>query len=278
MIFQSKESLENTIVLYLTDHPSKSAHEIYEYINSKEKKYSLQGVYKELKKLDTLGVIIKIEKRFSLRLPWVLELTSLADKVSEKYLNPKFSSLLPDENQKEIWHFDNLFKLNHLWTQILLTLVEQSKEKVILGWNPHTWFHLAETKEEERYIKALELSESKLYLLIGGDHYLDKWAEKYLEKSYIKYSYAKTAFQEERSRYYNVVDDYVITVKLDEGTTYAIEALYEKTLSEKDLNISEIMDIFNKKVKASIWLEKNKAKADEIKGRFEKEFVLRLRK
>jgi len=276
MIFQSKITLENLITQYISINPAKTANEIHEYLLTEKHSYTLQGVYKELKKLDKEGILLKVDKKFSLRLPWALEFTSLAQKIEQAYLSPKYKALLPEDNKKEIWHFDNLFKLNDLWAQILLALVEQSKEKVILGWNPHTWFHLAESKEEERYLKSLELSNAKLYLIIGGNHYLDKWAEKYLKKDYIKYSFGKSGFQEERSKYINIVGDYVLTVKLDQDITDTIEYLYETTPSEERMNISQIVSIFNKKVKASIWLEKDNEKAQLIRGRFERFFGIKF--
>ena len=272
MLFQSKISLENLIIGYLAQYSNKSAHEIFEHLKMAKHPYTLQGVYKELKKLDREGVILKVDKKHSLRLSWALEYTALARSIEESYLSPQYVALLPKANKKEIWRFDNLFKLNDLWAQLLLVLAEQSKDKIICGWNPHTWFHLAEAKEEEKYIQSLERLGVKLYLFIGGNHYLDVWAEKYLKKEHINYSYAKTSFQEERSKYYNVVDDYILTVKLDQDTTDRIEALYEKTLSQEEMNIAEIMSIFNRKVKASLWLERDPSKAELYRKRFAREF------
>ncbi len=272
MLFQSHNSLENLIVLYLCQHPDKTAQEIYTYLVSKNHKYSLQGIYKELNKLDTESVLLKVDKKWNLRLPWVHEMTSFAGKIENTYLSPKFNSLLPEEGKKQIWHFDNLFKMNDLWSQILLTLVEQSREKIILGWNPHTWFHLAEAKEEEKYLKSLESSGARLYLIIGGNNYLDKWAEKYLKKPYVHYSFGKSVFQEQRSKYINVIDDYVVTIKLDDDITNLIELLYETTLSEEEMSISQIISIFNQKVEATIWLEKSPEQARLLKGRFKRYF------
>src|SRR3989344_6358138 len=143
------------------------------------KDYSIQGLYKELKKLQEEGVLFKLGNQYSLRLPWVLDFISLADTISATYIErPQLPLILPEINKKEIWHFTDLLKMNDFWSHVLLALLQESKRKILLGYNPHPWFHLVQTNQEEQYIKSLKLAESKLYLIIGGDFFLDRWTEK----------------------------------------------------------------------------------------------------
>jgi hypothetical protein len=235
------------------------------------KHYSVQGLYKELRKLQEEGVLFKLKNKYSLRFPWVFDFISLADKLSETYTQqPQFPLILPEINKKEIWHFSSLLKMNDFWSHILLILIQQSKHKVLLGWNPHPWFHLVQTKQEEQYIKALKLARSKLYLIVGGRSLLDKWTEKFWDKETVRYSFGKSDFHNERSTYFNVIDEYVVTVKLQPKTAQAIDTIYENTKSMDDLNINSILLIFNQKTKCSIWLEKNPQKAKKIGIKFKK--------
>ena len=151
-----------------------------------------------------------------------------------------------------------------------MVLLQQSKHKILLGWNPHPWFHLVQTKQEEQYIKSLKLAKSKLYLIVGGDSFLDRWTEKFWDKKMIEYSFGKSDFYNERSTYFNVVDDYVITVKLDPKISQAIDAIYKNTKSLNDLNLQSILLVFHQKTKSSIWLEKNPEKARKIRIKFKK--------
>lgn len=235
------------------------------------KNYSIQGLYKELRKLQEEGVLFKLRNKYSLRLPWVFDFISLADKLSTTYTErPQLPLILPEINKKEIWHFSDLLKMNDFWSHILLILIQQSKHKVLLGWNPHPWFHLVQTKQEEQYIKALKLARSKLYLILGGSSLLDKWTEKFWDKETVHYSFGKSDFHNERSTYFNVIDDYVVTVKLEPKTAQAIDAIYENTKSIDDLNLQSILSIFNQETKCSIWLEKNPEKAKKIGVKFKK--------
>lgn len=235
------------------------------------KSYSVQGLYKELRNLQKEGVVFKLGNKYSLRLPWVLDFISQSEVLSKTYVErPQLTAILPNANKKEIWHFSNLLKMNDFWSHLLLILLEQSKDKVVLGWNPHPWFHLVQTEKEEQYIKALKLAKSKLYLIVGGNTFLDKWTEKFWDEKVVKYSYGKSDFHKERSLYLNVVDDYVINIKLDSDISHAIDAIYTRTKSMNDLDLPSILSIFNQKTDASIWLEKNPEKAKKIRNKFRK--------
>jgi len=90
------------------------------------------------------------------------------------------------------------------------------------------------------------------------------------------HSFGKSVFEEKGLDYINVIDDYVFTVKLDNQTTKAINNFYNNTSSIEKMNLSNMLDIFHGKVKASIWLEKNPEKAQKIKGRFTRFFGIKF--
>jgi hypothetical protein len=201
----------------------------------------------------------------------VLERIEEAASMTSAYVErPQLPALLPDENKKEIWHFTDLLKMNDFWSHILLILVQQSKNKVLLGYNPHPWFHLAQTKQEKQYIQALERTNSKLYLIIGGDTCLDKWTEKFWNKKIVSHSFAQSDFHDERATYLNVVDDYIVTIKIDPKTAHAIDDIYANTKFMDDLDLQSVLRIFQQKTKCSVWLEKNPDKAKKIKTKFKK--------
>jgi hypothetical protein len=275
MILQTNKNLEDYAVEILAENPNVEAHQIKEKLSQFGKKYTIQAIYKTLNKLIEGGVVVKLGKLYSLRIPWVLDLENLTGKIRTTYLeSPLVKGVLPDNNKKEVWRFNNLLRLNDFWSQILLILVQQSEDKKLFGYNPHPWFHLVQTEQELQYLKSIGIAKGKLFLIIGGRTYLDRWAEKYFDKKIIEYSFAKSSFKEKNFDYINVIDDYIVTVKIDQVTTEAIDKLYSKTTSFEAINISELLGIFDSKVKASFCLEKNPDKALKIKKRFKDFFGL----
>ena len=277
MILQTYKNIEDYLVEILAEEANLNVSQIRERLTQIGKKYTIQAIYKVLKNLQEGGVVVKINKCYSLRIPWALNLEHLSNQIRATYLeSPLLAEILPDINKKEIWHFNNLLRLNDFWSQILLILIKQSKKKILLGYNPHPWFHLVQTKQEEQYIKSINLARGKLYLIIGGRTYLDKWVEKFFDKNTVAHSFGRSVFEEKGLDYINVIDDYILTVKLDGVTTKEIDNLYKNTDSIEKMNLHNVLKIFNGKVKAGIWLEKNPQKAEKIKGRFTRFFGIKF--
>ncbi|HEV7449352.1 MAG TPA: hypothetical protein VGP13_02305 [Candidatus Paceibacterota bacterium] len=264
--------LKTQIIKTLAAHPSLGGQDIQKKVAQMSgERYSIQGVYKDLRKLQKEGVIFKLRKKYSLRLPWVLEYIEQADAMADTYLErPSLPTLFPSKGQKTIWHFTDLLKMNDFWSHLLLLLLQQSKDKTLLGYNPHPWFHLVQTKQEEQYIHALRRTSSKLRLIVGGNTYLDKWTEKFLDKRVVSHSFAKSSFHTERAIYFNVIDDYVITVKLDPHIAQEIDRIYADTKSMDDLDLLSVLRLFRQKTKVRMWLEQNPAKAKGFRTKFKK--------
>lgn len=272
MLFHTQETLSEHMVKILGDQHAISAQRIHALLK-KTRKCSIQAVYKELRNLQEGGVAVKIKKRYSLRIPWAIAFVSFAKKIERQYLeSSQLIAILPEHNQKAIWHFSHLLRLNDFWSQLLLLLIQQSKEKILCGWNPHTWFHLAQTKQEKQYIDSLKKTKSKLYLVIGGDTYLDKWAEKFFDKRVVEYAFGKQLFSKKQPRYLNIIDDYVLTVRIDSKTAQSIDKIYNSIHSGEELNIARILEVFQNKITASIWLENNPKKAQFLREKFNRFF------
>ena len=271
MILDASPNLDEKIVVTLANSYL-SAKELHQRIDS-QTAYSLRGIYKELNKLQENGVVVKVKDKYGLRIPWAIDLLSLAEKINHHYVNQlSLQTLTLKEDERTIWHFNDLFHLNDFWSQILLKLVKEVKSKTMLGWNPHPWFHLIQTEQENQYIRSLQLSNVRLYLIVGGKNYLDKWPEKFWDINTVEYAFATSSFESNQSQYINIIGDYVLTVKLDKQTTEAIEKIYQTVQSAEDIDLAEILKVFHSKVKASIWLEKNPKKATILRKRFEKYF------
>lgn len=271
MILRANENLEDLIVKILAQYPDISASEIFKNIDTTNKTYSLQGIYKELKKLQNEGVVVKYKQTFSLRLPWVLEFVSLADTVEYQYIR-RISNQIPDYKDKQIWHFTNLLRLNDFWSQILLQLIQQSKTRTVLAWNPHPWFHLAQKEQEAQFIKALELTKSTMYVIVGGNTFLDVWTKQFWKEPTVVHSFSKGPFDAKQQEYINVIDQYIITVKLSKDMADIIDGIYKKTQEIGVHNIFEIVELFNTRTSAKIILEKNPRKAQKITRQFKQFF------
>lgn len=270
MLCDTDPSLAERIVMFLGKRPKSTAKQIEKEVHM----YSIQAVYKALRQLQDEGVVLKEGMYFNLRLTWIHDILSYSDTIKKQYLESfTISSILPDENKKEIWHFYNLYSLNNFWSQLLLLLLEDAEKKVLLGWNPHPWFHLIQMEQEKRYIQALRSLQAKLYLIVGGRTYLDTWASQFWDTKTVEYAYSEEGvLGYKRSEYINVIGDYVVTVKLDTKTTKKIDSLYSAAFRLEDINLPAIIAMLNSDVRAAVWLEKKPEKAQKIRKQFKQFF------
>src|SRR3989344_1994433 len=265
------KQLQERIIGALGQKPFLTVAELEKHINrSGKQEYSAKAFYKELRLLRENGVVVTTQRKHALRLPWVLETLSFSEILERNYVNHPSLPGLNSLERKWVWRFGDLLTMNDFWSHLLLVLIQQSKKKVLLGWNPHPWFHLVQTKQEEQYVRALKRARSKLHLIVGGNTYLDRWAEQFWDKGVVEYSFGKSPFEKERSTYVNVIDDYVITVKLDPKVAAEIDRIYAETRSLDTLDLPGILSLFRNKTRVMIRLEKNALKAKKIKTKFKR--------
>lgn len=277
MLFEGKEKLDERIVRLLGELPKANAVNLQASLKAQGAMVTIQAIYKELKILRHSGIIVKTGTYYRLSFSWILHLTDFANKLRVTYLrDAKNTSLLPTAGGKNVWRFQSLLQLNEFWSHILLLLVEHSPQKKLLGWNPHPWFHLVQTKQEERYITSLKLAHGTLHLILGGNTFLDRWVERFFDKNVVHHSFGKSVFQKLRSMYINVIDEYVLTVKLDDNTATAIDEFYGEVKRQEDLNSAVIINIFHSRARAVLRLEHNPSKAEKIRRKFEAFFGERL--
>ncbi|MSU55698.1 MAG: hypothetical protein EXS51_00075 [Candidatus Taylorbacteria bacterium] len=271
MLFGTKEQLEERIIRLLGEKTPLIAGEIRMHLGRKPP--SIQGVYKALRALQREGALVKFKKQYSLQMAWVLSLFSFTDSLSKMYLDATHEHLIPDRGQKRSWKFTNLLRLNELWSHLLLILSSGPDRKKLLGWNPHLWFHLVQTKQEKQYINALSQAGRKLYVIIGSKSFLDTWAAtSFLSKETVTYSFGKSPFHGKNTAYKNIIGDYVLTVTLHPTTLEQIEELYRTTSSFSPTLIQKAITLFTDSKPAKITLEHHTRKAAQLRRKFEQFF------
>ena len=210
---------------------------------------------------------MKENDRYSLNLAWVIDMLGLFDDLQSTYLKAPLTSLLPEVHQSA-WKFPNLRRLDRFWVHWLLLLFNTSQKKVMFEWIPHPWFMLAHPEQEERLVRAMKQTGGKLYMVIGGRTYLDNCYLKYWSEDLFEYVLDADAFENQRSTYYSIVDDYVLTVSLEPDLTEEIDLLYQRVRGAGDLSDESVAELFQKKTNINMVLEKNQKKASALLEKF----------
>ena len=164
--------------------------------------------------------------------------------------------------------------MNDFWSHVLLAMAKNSSEKIMIDYSPHAWFHLTQPEQEYQYLKTSLNSLKKEYSIIGGNTFLDKWVTKYWDFKNFEYYLAQSGYwtKIDPLLYINVIDDFILKVKLDKKTTQAINKVYKEVGIENDLTAEKVLQVFRRKAKAKMTLVKDSIQAEKYFKRFEKIF------
>ncbi len=268
MLLQEIPVLDELIVVALVNAPGATAKSLWSLLGSQGHRFTLRAVYKELAKLIDQGILFKRGETYNIRLAWVMNLLALGDRAYEQYTSPAYlTRALGIEGTKRTERFRDLVKLDRLWTQLILALHQLHPGRVMCFWCPYQWFYLAHSFTCKQFYDAIDLAGHRRCHIIGVDTFLARRAVKDLPKNG-RYSFAKSPFDDERTTYYTVVADRIITVKIDKQTTAKFDRLFHSVRTEADIQPTEIEQIFSSPVTATLTIEEHHLKAAKLKRKF----------
>lgn len=273
MILDKNETLEEIIVKTLVSNSYITASEIRKKISKSNKLYSEQAIFKSLKKLQEKAVITKFKSKYGLNMSWATNLISLSESIEQEYF--KTSSLkhcLPYEQGKTTWEFSSLFRMRNFWTHMVLVLLKNSSSKTLLSWNPHPWYYHTQTEQQQRMLNSIKLSGAKVYRIIGGSYYLDKFPVRYWKES-TKYSFSLSPFEHQRKLYFSCVDNNILSIKLTPTMARRIDDYFENIKNQKEFNTADFLELLNVKTRIIVELNSNVKKGEKVRGAFSKHFA-----
>ncbi len=277
MITGGNSKLEDLTIKFLSKQGFLSVEDIHKKLHSVGIDVSIQGIYRVLRKLQSEGILMKQNQKFSLRISWIFELKRHVENMESTYLNAVYlESFIPkDDRGKYVWHFTKFLKLADFWDQLLIAIATASKEKISCHYSPYPWFIISNPLHTTTFNKAYGALLKKEYVIYGGRTFLHK----YTPKELITFDYEDVYFAlpdeyivKDRRIYIDIIGDYILTIKLDIYTTGRLDYLYKNLKSEKNILASHLVEFFDEKISGKVTVEKNEKKAKKYKTKFIKIF------
>lgn len=274
MLLTPEQRLEELVVRELAQRPQLTATELKVRLS---KECSLKALYKALNKLEDGGVIVRTKGSASLALQWILAMGSLTERMTSTYLsNPTALSVMPETGAKHTWSFTSLAQANMFWTQVIALLAHRSNTKVLFDWVPHPWFCLLQPKIERQFLSGIKSMDCRVFRIVGGNSYLYTLWKDYWAQMPGQTAFAPGPFDELRSKYLVVADNYVLTVQIDSKTTERLEALYELTTAPELVDIAETTGILYGSAKLKMTLQESSKRARPLSKKFCRYFGIPL--
>ena len=162
MILGLSEKLDDKIILELSKRPNQTAQELTVSINKRDRQYSIQAIYKELRRLIADEVVVKNGPRFHLRLDWVTALSRFSESLFKKSMESLGKAhILPLQNNKKEWYVTGLSNVIELVAEIISLLESHEKTRPRFSYKPHQWPYLIGQKRFSDLKKKLHAGNIK---------------------------------------------------------------------------------------------------------------------
>ncbi len=277
MILPNSHLLKHRILYLFRQKPALTAEKIQNLLAKSDKSCSLQAVYKELRGLMEEGIVQKIGTTYALHATWVLQLQAFAARLATVTFSDKdgFAQLM-HQKKRQSWKFDSLLAMNDLWAHLFVYLARHAKNKDLLAWNPHLWFHLFQREREDRFLKSILAMGCRFHVMVGGTHFLDQWAKELFDKNGVVYSQTRGPFYGDTKNYFNVIDDHILTLKLTDATDRRLAQVYGATQNAEQFFASDLINVFMRDGHCTLSLEYNPKKAERLRCLFSNYFGAEL--
>ena len=273
MYLKQTSTLQESIIESLAARPQRTVEELRERCTRLLRPVSVQAIYKELRKLQVRGVVVKAGTRYSLTLSWVLRVLRLSDVLEKSYFIRKEGIIpIPQKGDSVRWRFSDLKRLDDFWVQAMLVLTKQSGTTAIYQWVPQPWFHLAQHQKELQFQQTAKTLGMRVFMILGGRNFLVRGFPKYWARDVYTYSLATGPFEHLRRVYLNIIGDFVLRITLDKRTAATIDQIFTTVRSVKDLRPSTIFDLFGQKASITVRLYHRPSMASSLRIRFERYF------
>lgn len=273
MLLTPDQTLSERLVLALGRKQQCPAAWLLKQVSTKENCFSIQAVYKELRKLQQQGIVFKCGANYGLSLSWILNLWETVESMLDVQNSEQGQSmLLPAAGEKKTFHFSRLAAVDDFWIHSLFILLQNSSERTLYQWLPHPWFHLIHSRKSGPLQQALKTSKYKVQSIIGGNTYLDRLSERITTKGSYEFYYAAGPFQEERSIYYSASKEFLLSIRLDRRTSEAIEKLYQSVKRESELDLIKAARTIHTAGSITLSIERETRKASKVWKEFREYF------
>lgn len=131
---------------------------------------TVQGIYKELRRLQKNTIVFKARGRFFLSLPWLLESRSELERSIQTYSSlAVVGDLLPEVGESQVWRFSDIHAMDRLVVNLLVTMLRHGDNREIYHWEPYPWYAVFHADLAAPFLKEFLRGKHKAYGVLGAE-------------------------------------------------------------------------------------------------------------
>ena len=275
MLLRGNDRLDELLVQFLGLHGAMEVSELHAACSKSGRDVSVQGIYHELRKLQKLGIVLKVGVTFQLSISWASEFMLFADRVYENCINSASArAILPLEGEKRTWEFTNLLRMDDFWVQIMQTFFAETGNRELFGWIPHPWYYFAQPRKVLDFYRFVTRENRRLYYVIGEETFLAHRYVETLSADIFSHSFAPSPVAFGKHIYLDVTRPYIVKISVDMATARRIEQLFLSIKDIADLSFVAVDRALNQPARLRVQIVHDDEKARRLERKFRDYFGL----
>jgi len=232
------------------------------------KQVTFQAVRKATLQLVSQNVVLHKKEGFMINKEWVKEtkgfIDNLYETINQETINPDQDSI---NNEISVFTFESLNELMKFWQNLIKDWYEKYKkgdQKVNCYQAAHVWEGLLHLDKEKEIMGNLKKKGVMSYILTAGNSILDKNIQRFYKKIGIKFMISASSSSFDKSYYVGTYGDLIVQSQYPQELVKELDLFFKKNNSLKNLDLSELSEIVNRKRKLKMTVIRNKAMAQRI--------------
>lgn len=239
----------------------------------KKKHVTVQGVYKEIRKLVREGKILIHKQALSLNLLYISKQYDRWSAVLNNYeggLSLKNHFLDLQEGESLTYRFKTLNDLDAYWTHASIILDKHTKQPIpSYSVIPHDWFFYGRKETDTFWTKS---QKDKMRLIVTHPTALDKEVAKERRLVGYKMTLGVNPLKQDESTYYTLIHGYVFKITLKAKTVQRIQEFLNMHTRIGRIDPEEIQKLIYAPGAAVMKITKDKNKFEKMAGKCKKYF------
>ena len=230
-----------------------------------------QAVYKAVKELVEMQVLIEKEKRYEINIEWVKRVQSFTDIVETNYYaKERVESLGGVEGSKKgkdllVLNFESIFDAEKYLYYFMKSELLKIKKDTVCHMANHEWRPIFYLRTEYNYYRKLKKRGHRFFYLCSGNSEMEKNCIKFYKNIGLNYNLIKEKFTNDTL----VFGGYFIHIFIGEEKQSRMAELLEK----KD-TLKLLEEVLEAKSMVRVVINKDPALAEEIKKQTVKRFKI----
>lgn len=164
------QSIWSNIITALLKDPGLSAEWLRARVSKlRGESVTVQGIYKDLRRLQSLRVVYKSRGKFYLSLSWLLDSREMIEQGITALSKPSVvTSFLPEEGESNSWTFSDIHAMDRFVSNMVLALQLQGTSKTSFHWVPYPWFAAYYPDRVQPFLKEFKRSGLTAYGILGA--------------------------------------------------------------------------------------------------------------